>query len=480
MTTTVLNAYTFRALSTFLDAVERALADAGLRVPVAIMQSNGGTLAPREARSRPVFLAQSGPVAGVAAAQALAAATGAPDVVTGDMGGTSFDVAVVANGAAARRVRAELFGLWTGLAMVAVDSIGAGGGSLAWVDARGCLRVGPRSAGADPGPACYGRGGTEPAVTDALVALGLVDPRHFLGGRMLLDDERAVAALGRVGRTLGLDPEATARGVYTLAAEQMTLAVKSLLVERGLDPRRFAFLCYGGCGPLFGARIARALGIRRVLVPALSAVFSAYGAATADVRREAVATLVERLPVDPIRVRATLAALADDVRAAMRAEGVAPERVRLTREADLRFHRQSWEVTVPLADADAPLAGLAGAFRTRYAALYGTGALGSASPIDLVACRVIATADVPRPALAPAPLGGADASTAARGVRLAWLPGGATRTRVPVWDGECLRPGMAFDGPALVERRDTTILVGAGDRAAVDGLGTLVVEVGHA
>src|SRR5262249_28580167 len=192
------------------------------------------------------------------------------DVVTGDMGGTSFDVAVVANGAPARRVRAELFGLWTGLAMVAVDSIGAGGGSVAWVDARGCLRVGPRSAGADPGPACYCRGGREPAVTDALVALGLVDPRHFLGGRMVLDDERAVAALGEVGRALGLDADATARGVYTLACEQMTLAVKGLLVERGLDPRRFAFLCYGGRGPGFGGAIARRVRVRRLAAPAPS------------------------------------------------------------------------------------------------------------------------------------------------------------------------------------------------------------------
>jgi N-methylhydantoinase A len=476
MTTTVLNAYTWRAFSAFMDAVEARLAGAGLGVPIAVMQSNGGTFSAAEARAKPVFLAQSGPVAGVTAAQAL----GAGDVITGDMGGTSFDVAVVHDGAAERRARAELFGLWTGMAMVAVSSIGAGGGSLAWADARGLLRVGPRSAGAEPGPACYGRGGSEPAVTDALVALGLIDPRNFLGGRFALDGERAVGALAGLGRTVGLDPEATAAGVYRLACEQMTLAVKGLLVERGLDPRRFAFLCYGGCGPLFGAPIARALGIGRVLVPALSAVFSAFGAATADVRREAARTLFRPLPADAGELTACFAALEEEVRTAMRGEGIAPARVTVRRECDLRFHRQTWEVTVPLRSLGAAaVARLAHDFRARYTALYGTGALAGGSAIDLVNCRVVALGRVPRPAPAPASLGRADARAAARGTRTAWLPG-AGRTRVAVYDGERLTPGMALRGPALVERRDTTILVGAGDRASVDQRGSLAIEVAAA
>jgi N-methylhydantoinase A len=363
--------------------------------------------------------------------------------------------------------------------MVAVGSIGAGGGSVAWVDARGCLRVGPRSAGAEPGPACYGRGGTEPAVTDALVALGLIDPQSFLGGRFVLDGERAVAALGRLGRAAGLDAEAAARGVHRLACEQMTLAVKALLVERGLDPRRFAFLCYGGCGPLFGASIARALGLARVVVPALSAVFSAFGAATAEVRRETTRTLFGPLPADPAEVAACFAALEDEVRAAMRAEGLADDRVTVARECDLRFHRQTWEVTVPLPTLrPEAVERLDEAFRTRYAALYGRGALAAGSAIDLVNCRAIAVGRVPRPALEPVPPGPVDARPAVRGARAAWLPGVETgRARVPVLDGERLRPGMSFAGPALVERRDTTILVPPGDRATVDGLGSLVVEL---
>jgi N-methylhydantoinase A len=479
MTATVLNAYTWRAFSIFLDAVESRLAAAGLRVRVAVMHSNGGTIAPAEARAKPIFLAQSGPVAGVAAAQALARGAGLADVITGDMGGTSFDVAVIRNGAPERQARAELFGLWTGMSMVAVSSIGAGGGSLAWRDARGVLRVGPRSAGAEPGPACYGRGGQEPAVTDALVVLGLVDPRNFLGGRVVLDGESAVAALGRLGRTVGLDPDGTARGIYRLATEQMTLAVKGLLVERGLDPRRFAFVCYGGCGAVFGAPIARALGITTLIVPGLAAVFSAYGAATADVRREAVHTLFRSLPLAPDELAGCFAALEDEVRAAMAREGVS--RISLVREVDLRFHRQTWEVSVPLPALDAStVGGLADAFRARYAALYGRGALAHAAGVDLVNCRVIASGAVPRPLETPASLGSSDSGRARRGARSAWMPGTSGRAQVAVYDGERLGPGMALSGPAVIDRRDTTIVVQAGDRASVDTAGSVVIEVGSA
>jgi N-methylhydantoinase A len=317
-------------------------------------------------------------------------------------------------------------------------------------------------------------------VTDALVALGLLDPGNFLGGRVALDGESAVAALGRLGRPLGLDAERTARGVYRLACEEMTLAVKGLLVEQGLDPRRFAFVSYGGCGPLFAAPIARALGIGRVIVPGLAAVFSAYGAATADVRREAVRTVFRPLPVDAGEIAGCFAALEAEVRAAMRRESIPEDHVTLVHEADLRFHRQTWEVTVPIVALEAAdLARLGDAFRARYARLYGSGALAAGAGIDLVNCRVIATGRVARPAGAPAPLGPADPIPARRGGRSAWLPGnGGGRAPVCVYDGERLAPGMTFVGPALVERRDTTILVPGGDRAQCDGSGSLVIEVG--
>jgi N-methylhydantoinase A len=480
MTTTVLNAYTARACGAFLDAVEGRLRAAGLRVPIAVMQSAGGTFTPADARAKPILLAQSGPVAGVAGAQAVGGRLGIPDLLTGDMGGTSFDVAVIHGGAPERRTRAELFGLWTGMSTVAVDSIGAGGGSIAWADARGALRVGPRSAGAEPGPACYGRGGTEPTVTDALVVLGLLDPGRFLRGRIVLDGESAFAALARLGRAVGLRPEATACGVYRLAREQMTLAVKTVLVARGLDPRRYAFLSYGGCGALFAAPLARALGIRRVVVPRLAAVFSAFGAATAEPRREAVCTLFRPLPVDVAEMRACCDRLADEARTAMTAAGVPAADVTVVHEADLRFRRQTWEVTVPLARVDADgVGGLAAAFRALYASLYGTGALVAGTPIDLVNCRAIATPAPPAPsdsAPPPPPRTGATP----RGARPIWLPGTERMARVPVYDGEALVAGAAFVGPGLVERPDTTILVDERDRVTVEDGGDLSIEVGDA
>jgi N-methylhydantoinase A len=308
-------------------------------------------------------------------------------------------------------------------------------------------------------------------VTDALVALGLIDPRNFLGGRIVLDGESAVAALGRLGRSLGLDPEATARGVHRLAREQMTLAVKGLLVERGLDPRRFAFVCYGGCGPLFGAPIARALGIRRVVVPALAAVFSAFGAAASEVRREVVRTLFRPLPVSAAELTACFAALEGE----LTTDGMV-----VSREVDVRFRGQSWEVTVPLARLDAAtIAAISDDFRARYAALYGRGALAHAAGIDLVNCRVIVTGAAPSAPPAPR-LGPPDAEPARRGARNAWLPDTAAATRIPVYDGERLAPGMTLPGPALVERRDTSILVPAGDGARIEAFGDMVIEVAHA
>ena len=286
---------------------------------------------------------------------------------------------------------------------------------------------------------------------------------------------KMVAPIARLGRAIGLDAAATARGMYRLALEEMRLAVHGLLVERGLDPRRFAFLCYGGCGPLFGAPMARALAIGRVMVPALAAVFSALGAATADVRREAARTVFRALPADATELDDCFAALEAELGAALAAEGLPSERVTFSREVDLRFRKQTWEVTVPFVDAGR----LDDAFRARYAELYGTGALVVGAPVDLVNCRAIAIARLPRPALAPAPLGEPDASAARRGVRTAWLPGTEDGRPVALYDGERLLPGMALSGPALVERRDTTILVPAGDAAQVDAWGSLVIEVGR-
>ncbi|HUE39192.1 MAG TPA: hydantoinase/oxoprolinase family protein, partial [Candidatus Binatia bacterium] len=348
MTATVLNAYCWQSFSTFLGQIERGLSAAGLAVPIAIMQSSGGTCSAAEALRLPVHLAQSGPVAGVVGAQRIGGASGRRDLITADLGGTSYDVCLVRDGEPVTKARAEIAGLWTGLVTVDVSSIGAGGGSLAWIDSRGMLQVGPRSAGADPGPVCYARGGDTPTLTDALVLLGYIDPNHFLGGRMRLDAGAAAQAMRTLGGRLGLDGPTAAAGVYRIALENMTLATRGLLAEKGHDPREFALLSYGGAGSLFTAPIARELGVREVIVPRWASVFSAFGAAGADVRRDRARTVLAKLPFDPAGLERTFAELESEVRAQIRAQVDPRVPIEIVREGDLRFVRQNWGVTVAL------------------------------------------------------------------------------------------------------------------------------------
>jgi len=493
MTATVLNAYTWRSFSAFMDALERAVRDRGLAAPVSVMQANGGTFSREEARAKPVFLAQSGPVAGVAAARRVGRSMELYDIITGDMGGTSFDVSVIVGGDALHRIRAELFGFWTGMVMVDVVSIGAGGGSIAWLDERGMLRVGPRSAGARPGPAAYAQGGTEATITDALVVLGLLDPAYFLGGRMVLARDRAEAAVARLASALGLTTPAAAAGIYRMALEQMRGAIKALLVDKGLDPRRFAFMSYGGCAGLFAASIAAELGIPTVVVPLLASVFSAYGAASADVRRDLSRTCFQAMPADPAAVQAVFDELSSQVRNAVIAEGVAPGRVEVRWEADLRFRRQQWEVTVPLDPGPLTaqtIARLEEDFRRRYEALYGPGTALLAAGVDLVNCRAVGIGRVSELEAAPRVAGAGTAMRRAEkpsrrlaaDLEQAGMPASARAAAgepgplVAVWDGEALGCGAAVDGPALVERRDTTIYVPADMRAVVDGAGSCIVH----
>jgi N-methylhydantoinase A len=418
---------------------------------------------------------------------------GLGDVITGDMGGTSFDVSVIVDGEPLQRVRAEVFGFWTGLVMVDVNSIGAGGGSIAWIDDRGMLRVGPRSAGANPGPAAYGKGGTEATITDALVVLGLLDPAYFLGGRITLAADRAVEAVGRLGSALGMDEAAAAFGIYRVALEQMRAAIKTLLVDKGLDPRRFTLMSYGGCGGLFAAAIAAELGIPRVVVPRLASVFSAYGAATADVRRDLARSHLAAMPAKPAALAGVFDELTAAVRTAVIAEGVDPTRVEVRREADLRFDKQQWEVTVPLLGGpvtEESVARLGADFRARYEALYGRGAALIAAGIELVTCRAVGLGRLG--ALAGSGVALAVSSPADAGIetlRKGMRRLGASLDRrgpprkvgsglamVNVWDGEGVRSGMRIDGPALIERRDTTIYVPSGMQATVDAFEGLVIS----
>jgi N-methylhydantoinase A len=399
------------------------------------------------------------------------------------MGGTSFDVSVVSGGEPTRRSRGDLMGVWTALSLVDVDSIGAGGGSVGWIDARSMLRVGPRSAGAVPGPACYRRGGTEPTITDALLVLGYLAPDRFLGGDMALDRDAALAACARLAERLALDEIEVAWGMRELALVGMAKAVRGRLSERGLDPRRHSLICYGGCGALFAADIARAIGASTVIIPELASVLSAYGAATTDVRRERAQSLELAFPVDADVVAAVADKLRYDVDADVAADGIDAADRSVHFEIDLRFARQKWELTVPLSgtrvDA-ASLSRLLDAFRAEYGRRYGEGALMAGAVVELVALRAIGTGATMKPradALRTAATAHRDGPLARAHTRRVHLQRAATPSTVDVYDAGTLQPGDRVRGPAVVDGRDTTVWVPDGASLEVDEQRTLVLEV---
>ena len=343
----LLNAYVARSLNG-VDALASQLARLGLRVPLLLVHSGGGSMTTSEARRLPIRLAASGPAAGVAASSLVATAAGIERAITCDVGGTSYDVALVVDGQPERRTRGDIMGIWTSVATVDVKSLGAGGGSLAWIDSRGLLRVGPRSAGAVPGPVCYGRGGTQPTVTDALLVLGYLDGEHFLGGRMRLDYAAAFEACEQLGAALGLPAVDCAWGIREIALAEMVKATRSLLSTRGLDAREFTLLTYGGCGPLFTTGVAQSIGAPRLVVPALASVLSAFGAAASDIRRERSVPLSASLPCAPQLFEETMASLDAELSKELDADGVAEPQRSVSFEVDLRFVRQRWELTIPI------------------------------------------------------------------------------------------------------------------------------------
>jgi N-methylhydantoinase A len=481
-TAAVLNAYVSGAFAG-IEALEDELRAMGLKVPLLLVHSGGGSITIGEARRRPLDLAMSGPAAGVAAAAVLSQATGFPYIVTADMGGTSFDVSVITDGEPARRTRGDMMGVWTALSLVDVQSIGAGGGSLGWIDARSMLRVGPKSAGAVPGPACYQRGGDQATVTDALVVLGYIDPNRFLGGEFPLYPEAALAACERLGTRLGLGAVETAWGIRQLALAGMIKAVRGRMASLGLDPRQYAVLSYGGSGSLFTPDIARATGVPRVLVPELASVLSAFGAATTDIRRERIRSVLATMPVDAVRMQKLIAELDAQVREDLGADGVDDHNRSVVFEADLRFSKQIYELQMPVPGGtfdDDSSARLLDAFMDEYAKRYGKGSIVLRTPVELVSIRAIGVGRTVQASIAAAARPPVESGTLAepvgtRRVRVAREADGVLD--VDTYDGAGLRPGHQLKGPALVDSSDTTLWIPDGCSAVIDKHGTLLMEV---
>jgi N-methylhydantoinase A len=393
--TTVLNSFTGLNVVAYTGHIERLLADRGLTVPVTFMQGFGGTLSAAEARDRPINLVDSGPAGGVIGAQRLAARLGIADIVTADMGGTSFDVSVLPGNRTSVTTRVMLRDQFlTAVSKIDVLPVGAGGGSLAWIDVRGVPQVGPHSAGAEPGPACYGRGGTEPTVTDAVAVLGLLDAGAFLGGRRRLDTAAAKAAVERViGRPLGLDADHAAAAIYRVVTANMSNAVRAVTVQRGHDPRHFVLCAYGGALGLFACDIAKTIGISKVVVAAEAPVFSAYGLlASDDIRTQSRSVMWGGGEAKEVVL--ALHEIEDELVVALHAQGYPDDRIEIEWQGDFKFTGQTWDLRVPIPRSanlsSSDLEDIQEGFAAIYEAEYGEGTAWQNSPVILLAVRVIA------------------------------------------------------------------------------------------
>ncbi len=477
--TTALNALLKPVVSRYLEQVESRLLAIGVDAPLYLVQSNGGVARPAEAARLPAKLLLSGPAGGAMAMAALAARHGIANLVGIDMGGTSADIAVVRDGAIGQTPEGEIDGLPVRLPMIEIRTIGAGGGSIARVE-NGGLRVGLESAGAMPGPVCYRRGGERPAVTDANVALGLIDAEAFLGGGMPLDRAGAAAALETdIGAPLGLGVEAAADGVLEVADAHMADAIRLSLFEKGADPSDFALAPFGGAGGLHAARIAEALEIDRIIFPANASTLSARGILGADLRHDLARS--RRLAANnggETEAVAALAALAEELRleaaAALDRDGVAPADRAFEFSADMRYRGQAYELVIPWGDVTpsaASLEDLAARFHDEHARRFA-----HADPddtVEIATLRLAAIGRMPNPDFAKVDRETADAAAPARS-RDVW--DGAAWRETPVYERTALASGAMVDGPCVVEEAFTTLAIPNGWRARMTAAGDLVAE----
>ena len=483
--TTVVNAYLLPVMRRYLANLAEGLRGIGVRAPLLVVASNGGVVSAPAAAERPVFCVGSGPAAGVAGAARLGHATGTPDLIAFDMGGTTAKASLVEGGRVSLTTEYEFReGISTSsrfikaggymLKVPAIDiaEVGAGAGSIAWIDAGGLLRVGPESAGAAPGPACYGLGGERATVTDANVVLGFLNPVALAGGELPLDARRSHAAVARdVAGPLGLSVLDAAHGIRAVANASMARAIRAVSIERGRDPRDYTLVAFGGSGPVHAVDVARALEIRRVLVPVSPGVFTAVGMLASDLEHHFVRAHAGPLAdLDRDAATASLGAMAAEARATLAAEGYTGGDARLAFAADLRYEGQGSELTVPLTGDvldDAALNALRDGFRREYTATYG---YASEEPLELVNFRLVATG------LRATRLDFRGLSVEARSSTAARRPvvfeRGAAAIDTPVHPRASV---VKVDGPAIIEAYDSTVVLPPGTTATEDGAGNLLI-----
>jgi N-methylhydantoinase A len=478
--TTVINAAVRPVVQRYLERIETRLLEAGVQAKLLVMQSSGGVFGSDAAARRPVFMVESGPAAGVIASAHLGTTLGRPDILSFDMGGTTAKVGLIQDGrpsvtkdynvgghAGAGIGGLSLSGYPVRTPVVDLVEIGAGGGSVAWVDSGGLLRVGPQSAGADPGPVCYRRGGVEPTVTDANVVLGRLNPAYFLGGEIDLDLDGARAAIEeRCAKPLGLDVTEAANGIVEIANAAMVNALHLISVQRGYDPRDFVLVGFGGAGPVHANALARDAEMPTLLIPPSPGIFSATGLLTTDLKRDAATTIMRRLDdVDRREVEAVFAELERAGADELAREGLAGDQVEFVRQIDMRYVGQSYELTVAAGD------GLLERFHAEHDRTYGFAA--PAEPVELVSLRLTSVGRIAKPPVRRVDSGAAPEPKARRPV---YFSEAGEHVACPIYDRYSLPAGMTFGGPAVVEEFDSTTVVHPGYAVTVDETGNLIIE----
>jgi N-methylhydantoinase A len=486
VSTTVLNSYVGPKLRAYLTSLVERLKAFGFAGNLLVMQSNGGVIAPELAIERAAVTLLSGPAAGPGIGLGYARAHKREDCITVDMGGTSFDAALVQNGTPHTIAEGSINRYRIALPMLDINTIGAGGGSLGWIDAGGLLRMGPQSAGADPGPACYGRGGTLPACTDADLVLGYLDPDYFAGGKLRLDRGAAEAAIRTaLAAKLGFSLEDAAAGMYRVINNNMAQGVREITIKRGFDPREFPMIVAGGAGPLHACEIARELEMPLLIVPKESSIFCAAGMLVSDLKHDFVRTYVRRLDQLDLDAFRTVEALYKEMAAQgetlLAAEKIPPALRDYRGFADCRYVKQYHEVSVEFSLMGMAVMGgtfaetLARLFHEAHNRLYGYSLEAQRTPIEVINWRLQAVGRTDKPAFREEPFAGRDPAAAKKGARRIYVPEEGKFATVPIYDGHKTRHGHRIPGPALIEQVNTAILVTASYDCVCDKFGSFAL-----